>query len=110
MADDSYDLEYESKGENQINLFLDGIKQAHEEKIDPKKAIEALKKRLTKGEVEQVIETFNSPDVEMLPPGNSRWRLSNALSWLAGQQTDKEKAMAFEAEAGRLIPQLSLAA
>jgi len=104
------DIVQHSLGEGQVNLFLDGIKRAHEERIDPKKAIAELKKRLTVGEVDQVIDAFNSLDVENLPPGNSKWRLSNALSWIAGQTEDRERALELEREAGRLIPELAKAA
>lgn len=96
-----------SLSEERVQLFLNGIKEAHEEKIDPKVAIADLRKRLTKGEVDKVVEVFNSPDVENLPAGNSRWRLSNALSWIAGQTEDPEKSLEFEREAGRLVPQLA---
>lgn len=95
-----------SLDEDKRNMFLDAIKEAHEERIDPHKAIADLKKRLTKGEVEQVVEAFNSPDVQNMPAGNSRWRLSNALSWIAGKQEDEGKALDFQREAGRLLPQL----
>jgi hypothetical protein len=104
------DVVAHSLSEKHVNMMLEGIVHAHNEKIDPKKAIEALKKRLTNGEIDSVIEAFNSPDVEMLPAGNSRWRLSNALSWVAGQTEDRERALQLEQEAGRMIPELSRAA
>jgi hypothetical protein len=62
-----------------------------------------LRKSLTKGEVEQVTTAFNSPDVENLPPGNTDWRLSNALSWVAGQTQDAERKLDFMKLAGAVI-------
>src|SRR5262249_55027027 len=67
--------------------------KANDEKIEPQKVGERLRKVLTKGEVDQVVQTFNSPDVENLPPGNTTWRLSNALSWVAGKLTDAERKL-----------------
>jgi hypothetical protein len=95
-----------SLGDKTVQLFLNGIKDAHEQKVDPKKAIAELKKRLTKSETDRVIEAFNSPDIENLPAGNTRWRLSNAISWIAGKTENRERALELEQEAGRMIPQL----
>jgi len=69
--------------EESIHGILKAIQEAHEENIDAKSVFNSLNKRLNKGTAERVIETFNSPDIENLPPGNSRWRMSNALSWVA---------------------------
>ena len=85
------------------HLMLNGIKEAHEQRVDPKKAISILKKQLSKGEVEQVIEAFNSPDIENLPPGQTMWRLSNAISWVAGKIENRERAMELEREAGHHV-------
>lgn len=103
------DVVQSSLSPQRVQLYLNGIKEAHEEQIDPATAIKELSKRLNKTQVQQVIDTFNTPDVENLPPGNSRWRLSNALSWIAGNMDDREAALDFEREAGRLIPQLAAA-
>ena len=104
------DMVKHSLSADTVKLYCDAIKNAHEEKIDVSKAVETLKKRLTKGEVDQVVEAFNSPDVEMMPAGNSKWRLSNALSWVAGQLEDGERALELQAEAGRVIPEFFKAA
>jgi len=49
-----------------------------------------LKKNLRKGEVDAVVEAFNSPEVEMLPPGSTTWRMSNAISWIANTKVEDE--------------------
>ena len=79
------------------------IKKSHEEEIDPQKAIAALKAEFTKATSKKVIDVFNSPDVEMLPPGNTSWRLSNAISFVAGQSEDVEEKMNLERIAGKAI-------
>jgi hypothetical protein len=64
---------------------------------------EQLRKVLTKGEVDAVVQTFNSPDVENLPPGNSKWRLSNAISWVAGTLVDADRKLDLMRLAGSVV-------
>ena len=79
------------------------IRQANEEKIDPRKAIEKFKRDLTKGEVESVTTAYNMPDVEQLPPGNTLWRMSNAISWVAGNTDDVERKLELMKVAGKVL-------
>jgi len=70
------------------------------EKIDPKTKIEALRKKIGKGLADKVSEAYNRPDVEDLPAGNTAWRWSNALSWVAGHSDDAETRIDLERLAG----------
>jgi hypothetical protein len=83
--------------------FCEVIKSAHENKIDPRTAISAYRKSLSKDEAQQVTEAFNSPDVENMPPGNSLWRLSNAFSWVAGKTENEERKLDMMKIAGQVI-------
>lgn len=83
--------------------YLDGIVEAHNQKIDPYKVKDLLQKRLGKETTAQVIEAFNSPDVEMLPAGNSNWRMSNAISWIAGKEADAERKLDIMKVAGEWL-------
>ena len=56
-------------------------------------ARELLKKTLNKGEAEAAFNAYNSPDVYNLPAGNTAWRLSNAISWIAGQTEEPERKL-----------------
>jgi hypothetical protein len=89
--------------EARVDRLLDGIRIANETKIEPKARVDALRKVVTKGEAERVVEAFNSPDVENMPPGNSLWRWSNAISFVAGQLEDADKKIDFERYAGDVI-------
>lgn len=72
-----------------INKMLKAVQDAYEEEIDPQKALKDLRKRLGKTVAEDVVNAYNSPDVINLPAGNNRWRMSNAISWVAqNQETD----------------------
>jgi hypothetical protein len=87
-----------------VNKYLDTIKQANEQKIEPRQVMAFLKKNLRKAEAENVIEAFNSPDVEMLPAGNTKWRMSNAISWIANTKVeDEERKLEVMKVAGAIL-------
>lgn len=79
------------------------IRIAHASKIDVKTAHAELKKRLGVGLAAEVVSAFNSPDIEVMPAGNTKYRLSQAIAWVAGQQPDGSDQLKLEAEAGRLL-------
>lgn len=81
-----------------------GIRQAEAKKVDWRHASSAVSKRLLKGELEEVRKAFESDDVINLPAGQSMWRMSNALSWLAGQQlTNPDRQMELQRLAGEVL-------
>ena len=83
------DIVKQTLSEEMISIFCTTVKNAHESEIDPSQAVKLLSKQLSKGEAQQITDKFNSPDVEMLPPGNTAWRLSNAISWVAGNEIEE---------------------
>ena len=91
-----------------INRFCEVIKVANEMEIDPKKVIADLSKYLNKGEVTLVKDKFNEPDVVALPPGNTVWRMSNAISWVAGNKIeDEERKLEVMKVAGGMLEKVS---
>ncbi len=90
MASAAQDIVQRSLAAENVNEYMGIIKTANEQKIDPKNVMAFLKKNLRKGEVENVLEAFNSPEVEMLPPGSTTWRMSNAISWIANTKVEDE--------------------
>jgi hypothetical protein len=90
MASAAQDIVQRSLSSENVNEYMGIIKTANEEKIEPRNVMSFLKKNLRKGEVEAVVEAFNSPEVEMLPPGNTNWRMSNAISWIANTKVEDE--------------------
>ena len=101
------DLIRGSLSPEKINESVALIGKALEERINPKKAWEELPKQgLLKGEVAKVKEIFNDGGVEMLPPGTTVARLSNAISWFARQpEQTPERRIELEAVAGQLLMQ-----
>jgi hypothetical protein len=84
-----------------VDETMQVLKRAHEEKVDPKK-IPAMLKALRKGEVDAVKEAFTSADIENLSPGQNRWRLSNAISFVATQTENKYRALELERMSGKV--------
>ena len=80
-----------------------GIKAAHEEEVSPLQVKGFLKKHLQKGEAEEVTRVFNSADVVNVPAGQTKWRLSNAVSWVAGQMDDRHRALDLMKVAGKAV-------
>lgn len=85
-----------------IEAFQGLIRRANEEKVSARDLAGWMKK-LNKSEAEKVEEAFNGPDVEMLPVGETKWRLSNALSWVAGKIEDVERKVELQQMAGQLL-------
>lgn len=71
--------------------------------VDPQAAMRMLKDSLGVGQAQAVIDAYKSADIEMLPAGNDAWRLSNAISWVAGKETDGEKKLELLKLAGRVL-------
>lgn len=90
-------------GPAEVQKMCGLIKQANDEKVDPKEIASWLKKNVLKGEAEKITEAFASADVENLPPGQSVWRLSNAISWVAGHTENKERALELMQLAGTAL-------
>jgi hypothetical protein len=80
------------------------LKAAHETKVSPKGAEDALRRRgLTVEESKKVAGHFESPDIVTLPPSHSVLRMSNAISWLANTTTSKTRAQELQDIAGNWL-------
>ena len=83
---------------------MDSIRHANEQTVDAPSARDMLRKALLKSESDAVIEAYNSPDTYNLPAGNTTWRLSNAISWIAGSTEDAERKLELMKIAGEVLP------
>lgn len=88
-----------------LHQRMDAIRRANEQGVDGASAREVLRKALLKSEADAVIDAYNSPDTYNLPAGNTTWRLSNAISWVAGQVEDAERKLDLMKLAGEVLPQ-----
>jgi hypothetical protein len=71
--------------------------------VDPAQAQKMLKDALGVGRAQEVIDAYKSADIENIPAGNTVWRLSNAISWVGGKETDGEKKLDMLKLAGRVL-------
>ena len=83
---------------------MEAVRKANDKPVDTTQAREMLKKVLNKGEAEAAFNAYASPDVYNLPAGNTAWRLSNAISWIAGQTEDAERKLDLMRVAGDVLP------
>jgi hypothetical protein len=93
-----------------VQLNREGLKRRMEllavtaqKAVDPQQAMRMLKESLGVGAAQQVIDAYTSADIEMIPAGNNAWRLSNAISWIGGQEKDGEKRLELMKLAGRVL-------
>jgi hypothetical protein len=92
--------------DDHIKLLENKIQEANEKEInDPKSIYDALRKRgLRKEIVEQIKTAYDLPqEVEILPKGNSFWRLSNAISLVANGVDRADEKVDLEKEAMNLL-------
>ena len=98
------DVAHLALGAPAINGYLAMVRKANEEKVEPAQINTWVKKNLNKDEGERVKDVFSSADVEKLPPGQTSWRFSNAVSWLANEVEDEHRKLELQELAGTLLP------
>jgi len=86
-----------------VENLMARVRDANEKEVDWGGIKGRLGKILTKDELRRVDEAFKGPDVVNLPPGETAWRASNALSWIANALEDDQRKLDFEKIAGGLI-------
>lgn len=105
------DIVYGSFSENRIQLLCAAIDEASSQEVkEPGKYLEKMKTALTKGERDAIVNVYNTPDVELLPPGNTVWRMSNAISLFAQSIDDDDRKVDLMKIAGNVIPSFAKAA
>lgn len=87
-----------------VDRVLGLVKEAHETKIDPWAIKEFLKKHTTAAEAKGITDAFNSGDVDMMPIGQTRLRLSNAISFFAqDERVNGERSEELQFLAGKVL-------
>lgn len=86
---------------------MEAIRHANEQTVEPQQAKDIFRKLLQKGESEAATQAFESPDTYNLPAGHTNWRLSNAISWIAGQTKDAERKLDLMKIAGEVLPKVA---
>lgn len=103
MASAIHDVAGHVLGAPAVNRYLSLVRTANEEKIEPNQIQAWVKKNLTKAETEKAVDKFTSADIELLPAGQTKWRWSNALSWLANETVDEHRKLELQEYAGTIL-------
>ena len=82
--------------------LLGKIQQAHETTYSGAQLATATR-RLPKATAKTIADAFTGNDVVNLPPGNTAWRASNAISWIARASEDAEARLDLERLAGAVM-------
>lgn len=90
-------------GPQAVRKMVDQVRAANAAQLDADAAVASIRKSVNKAEEKAIVDKFNSPDVELLPPGNTKWRFSNAISWLAGQVADADRKLDLQKLAGSFV-------
>jgi hypothetical protein len=90
-------------GPKSVNTLLATIRAADEKKVEWRSVSTLLGKKLLKEELKAARDAFDSEDVINLPAGKSIWRVSNAISWIAGKTEDQDRKLELQRLAGAVI-------
>lgn len=89
-----------------FKVHIEALAKAAEQAVAGEQLDEILRRStLNKGDASAVRDIFNRPDVEDLPAGNTRFRLSNAISLFARDIAEERPRDAYEmnAIAGKML-------
>lgn len=86
-----------------VRARVGAIAAAASTKVDIKGVLDAARKSGTMniGEAKSVTDIYNAGGIELLPPGDNAWRLSNAISYFA-QSVQPERKLDLEILAGKV--------
>jgi hypothetical protein len=90
-------------GPESVAKMVASVREANASILDPDQAIASIKKSVNKDEQKLIVDKYNSPDIELLPAGNTKWRFSNAISWLAGEVEDAGRKLELQSLAGEVL-------
>lgn len=86
-----------------VEKVCQAIQAAQSQGVEWRNVKGALGKRLLKGELDEAEKLFKSEEVVTLPAGQSRWRASNVLSWMAGKSEDPNRKLDLQRLAGEIL-------
>ncbi len=87
-----------------LSRRMEAVRHSNDQDVSPQKSKETFRRMLQKGESEAALQAFESPGTYNLPAGHTNWRLSNAISWIAGQTKDAERKLELMKAAGDVLP------
>lgn len=103
MVSATADIVRSTLGPAAIQRRAAAIQAAHSSETSFAKAFQKIGAALTKSEQQAAKEAFEGPEALMLPAGNTLWRASNALSWIANKTDDAERKLELQQAAGKIL-------
>lgn len=100
------DVTADAVSPDRIHRMLAAVEDAGDEAVKGRDGLEKVLARagLSKNEVNQIGNVFESPDVENLPAGDTLWRLSNAVSFFAqSKSVSPDRKIDLQNLAGELV-------
>lgn len=82
--------------------FVASVRAAHDKTMSAA-ALKNATRNVGKETQKAIVDAFESQDVINLPAGQTAWRASNAVSWIARHTDDAEKRLDLERVAGSLV-------
>lgn len=82
---------------------MNAVRNTAGKEVSTHEARERLKKVFNKTEAEAAMNAYESADTYNLPEGHNVWRLSNAISWIAGKEESAERKLELSKIAGELL-------
>ena len=81
------------------------IEEASTKEVNIETLLTNLRKnnKINKGEEVAIAKKFNTPEIELLPPGVNLWRASNAISLFAGNLGNTERSFELQQLAGNIL-------
>ena len=99
------DLLTSSVSNSALDRLVARVRAAHTKNLSPEQFQTFLAKNLNKTEAAAVTEIHRTGGVERLPPGDTVWRASNAISFFAqGPELSDERRIELQKLAGSLLP------
>jgi hypothetical protein len=85
--------------------LIEQIRAAASKEVNAQAQLVALQKRsqISKAESAEIAKVYTSADIEVLPPGQNKWRFSNAISFLARNTENPGRRMELERLAGEAL-------
>lgn len=92
-------------GPDKVNASIEAVKAASDKKISDVGALlkQLQKSLLLKSEADEVKKVFNDGGIEQLPVGQSMYRMSHAISWVAKAAKTPERRLELEQAAGEVM-------
>lgn len=99
------DMVVNTMSQDQINERVELIREASKQEVTPSKMFEEFRKSnwITKEEKDELLDVYATADIQELPPGNNKWRVSQALSSLSKRKDSADRKEHLQGVSGKVL-------